>query len=391
MTKDFHYDQCWSSVYVHVPFCASRCVYCGFYSTVGSGMEEDYVDAVKKEMSLRRDYLPMDRPIRTVYLGGGTPSQISPTLLAKLLNGIDEQLVIPHNHGHPIEELTVECNPDDVNTSYAMSLRTMGVNRVSLGVQTFDDRRLHFLRRRHNARQAEEAITLLRHAGIDNISIDLMFGFPDESLKDWVFDIDKALSLSPTHISAYGLSYEEGTPLERMVQEGQVVVVNEEDSRNMYDLLCDRLENAGYEQYEISNFAKPGYRSQHNSGYWNGVPYLGLGAAAHSYDGNSRQWNISDLKSYITHIEDGIVPMERELLDEQTRWDDLIVTALRTCEGIDLRHVRNTFGEEYIQFLLQTAQLHLEQGLLRIDDNHLHLTHQGIHVSDMVMTSFMKG
>lgn len=386
-----HIDKKWSSIYVHVPFCASRCVYCGFYSTVGSGLEADYVSAVEQELSLRANYLPKEYPIRTIYLGGGTPSQLSPTLLSRLIRSINEQIVFPRNHGCVVEELTIECNPDDVDKSLAISLRDMGVNRVSLGVQTFDDTRLHFLHRRHTAQEAVEAIYNLRSAGIDNISIDLMFGFPDETIEDWEHDIDCALSLRPSHLSAYGLTYEEGTPLEQLLRTGQVNTIDEEVSRDMYDLLCARLNDAGYEQYEISNFALPNRRSIHNSGYWSGVPYLGIGAAAHSYDCVSRQWNVSNLRRYIEQVCHGIVPMEREELDEPTLWDDMIVTALRTCEGISLDHVRKVFGDVYLQFLLQTSQTHLEQGLLIIENNHLRLTHEGIHVSDMIMASFMKG
>ena len=380
----------WSSVYVHVPFCASRCVYCGFYSTVGSGLETDYVSAMEQELSLRTDYLPKEYPIRTIYFGGGTPSQLSPTLLARMLRSINDQIVLPRNHGSAVEELTIECNPDDVDMSLAISLRAMGVNRVSLGIQTFDEARLHFLHRRHTAHEAVEAISHLRSAGIDNISIDLMFGFPDETIEDWEHDIECALSLRPSHLSAYGLTYEDGTPLERLLREGRVNAIDEEVSRDMYDVLCTRLNDAGYEQYEISNFALPNRRSIHNSGYWSGVPYLGIGAAAHSYDGVSRQWNVSDLRQYIEQVGHGVVPMEREVLDEPTLWDDMIVTALRTCEGISLDHVRKVFGDEYLQFLLQTSQSYLEHGLLKIDDNHLHLTHEGIHVSDMIMSELMK-
>ena len=341
----------WSSVYVHVPFCASRCIYCGFYSTVGSGLEASYVSALKQEMLLRADYLPSDQPIRTIYLGGGTPSQLTPILLERLLHAIDEQIVAPRNHGQKVEETTIECNPDDVSEEFSIALNAFGVNRVSLGIQTFDNLRLQFLHRRHDAHQCEDTIHHLRHSGIDNISVDLMFGFPGETIADWEHDIDHALSLRPTHISAYGLTYEEGTPLERHLREGLVSAIDEEDSRRMYDLLCDRLESAGYDHYEISNFALPGYRSRHNSGYWSGIPYLGLGAAAHSYDGNSRQWNISDLKGYIQQVSQGTIPMEREVLDGQSRWNDLIVTALRTREGIHLDDVREEFGEAYLQFL----------------------------------------
>lgn len=385
------YENGGTSIYVHIPFCASRCIYCSFYSTVGTLKQEAYVDALCREMELRSDYLPRHIPVRTLYLGGGTPSQLSPTLLRNLKQHLEETLIAPRNGGIAPEETTIECNPDDMTEAYADTLASLGFNRVSMGVQTFDDDRLRFLHRRHDARQAASAIHHLRQAGITNISIDLIFGFPGQRVSEWEQDIDRALESGATHLSAYGLSYEEGTTLERMLREGKVSSINEEESLRMYDLLCDRMEESGYEHYELSNFALPGYRSRHNSGYWQGVRYIGLGAAAHSYDGASRQWNVGDLSGYIDSIAHGHVPSERETLDKDTRWDDLIVTALRTCEGIDLSMVRRCFGTDYLQYLLDTAQLSIQQNLLKVENDHLRLTRQGIPVSDMVMADFMRG
>lgn len=379
-----------TSIYIHIPFCASRCIYCSFFSTVGTHQEEAYVDALCREMELRGDYLPLDHPVDTIYLGGGTPSQLSPTLLHTLMTHIGEKLLAPRNHGEHPREITIECNPDDMSTSYAQALASIGFNRVSMGVQTFDDERLRFLHRRHDAHQAAAAMQQLHAAGIDNISIDLIFGFPGQRLEQWEADIERALELRPTHLSAYGLSYEEGTPLERLLRDGTISAIDEEESLRMYDALCDRLQDAGYEHYELSNFALPGYRSLHNSGYWQGVHYLGLGAAAHSYDGVSRQWNVGDLSVYIDSIAHDMIPMEREVLDQHTRWDDLMVTALRTCEGIDLSMVREEYGIDYLRYLLDAAQLSLSQDLLKIEDDHLRLTRRGIPVSDMVMADFMR-
>ena len=303
---------------------------------------------------------------------------------------IGEKLLAPRNHGEHPREITIECNPDDMSASYAQALASIGFNRVSMGVQTFDDERLRFLHRRHDAHQAAAAMQQLHAAGIDNISLDLIFGFPGQRLEQWEADIERALELRPTHLSAYGLSYEEGTPLERQLRDGTISAIDEEESIRMYDALCDQLQDAGYEHYELSNFALPGYRSLHNSGYWQGVHYLGLGAAAHSYDGVSRQWNVGDLSKYIDSIAHDMIPMEREVLDQDTRWDDLMVTALRTCEGIDLSMVREEYGIDYLRYLLDAAQLSLSQDLLKIEDDHLRLTRRGIPVSDMVMADFMR-
>lgn len=384
-----------ASIYIHIPFCKSRCVYCGFYSSTLSELHDVYVDALCHELTLRKDYLPTDATIQTLYIGGGTPSQLTEGQLSRLLSNIY------NNVGKP-QEVTVECNPDDVTDAYARHLRSCGVNRVSMGAQTFDDNRLRFLGRRHNAGQVADAIQSLRKAGFENISIDLMFGFPGQTLEEWTSDIHQAVALRPEHISAYSLMYEEGTLLHSMLERGQVKEIDEELSRKMYETLCDMLQDAGYEHYEISNFARvaektqtgtaacEGYRSHHNSGYWNGTPYLGLGAAAHSFDGKSRQWNVSDVRQYIDSIQQDVIPCEREVLDEATRYNDLIVTALRTCDGIRLSNLAEDLGDDYRDYLLRNAQKNVALGLLAIEDDHIHLTRKGLYVSDMVMEELMK-
>ena len=293
-----------SGIYIHIPFCASRCIYCGFYSTTGLELRQKYVDVVCKEMTMRE----VSSPIETIYFGGGTPSQLTPEQLRQLFLYINK-VYAPH-----VTEVTIEMNPDDVTPEYAETLSQLGVNRVSMGAQTFNDERLRFLRRRHSSSQVYDAVRILREAGICNISIDLMYGFPDETLDDFRRDIDAALALDVEHISAYCLMIEEGTALHRM----GVEAADEETERAMYEMLIDCLTAAGYEHYEISNFARPGYRSQHNSSYWNDTPYIGLGAAAHSYDGHCRSWNIADIRAYIAAIERGELPSECEELDTDT-------------------------------------------------------------------------
>lgn len=384
-----------ASIYIHIPFCKSRCVYCGFYSSTLSELRDVYVDALCHELTLRKDYLPADATIQTLYIGGGTPSQLTEVQLSRLLSNIY------NNVGKP-KEVTVECNPDDVTDAYARHLQSCGVNRVSMGAQTFDDNRLRFLGRRHNAVQVADAMQSLRKAGIENISIDLMFGFPKQTHEEWTADIRQAVALSPEHISAYSLMYEEGTPLHSMLERGLVEEIDEELSRKMYDTLCDMLQDAGYEHYEISNFARvvektqpktaacEGYRSHHNSGYWNGTPYLGLGAAAHSFDGKSRQWNVSDVRQYIDSIQRDVIPCEREVLDEVIRYNDLIVTALRTRDGICLSRLTEDLGDDFRDYLLRNAQKNVALGLLTIEDDHIHLTRKGLYVSDLVMEELMR-
>ena len=362
-----------AGLYIHIPFCASRCIYCGFYSTTRLELRQRYVDAVCKEWEERK--YELTEPIHTIYIGGGTPSQLSKGQLAQLFACF------------PVaEEVTLECNPDDVTPSFAAMLAALPVNRISMGAQTFDDSRLRFLHRRHTAGQVPTAVKRLRDVGIKNISIDLMYGFPNETLADWQRDIEAALALNVEHLSAYSLMYEEDTPLHRMLKKGEIEELEEEDSLAMYDVLIDRLAAAGYEHYEISNFAKAGKRSRHNSSYWQQTPYVGLGAAAHSYDGQSRQWNISDVAAYIKGVEEKkSVVEERELLDADTQYNDRVMLSLRTAEGLDL----NTLSARHREHCKALAGKFLNQGLLRESGSRLRLTRQGLFVSDMVMSELM--
>ncbi len=371
-----------SGIYIHIPFCRSRCIYCGFYSTTSLGLRTRYVDALCREMELRKDYI--DGTFNTVYIGGGTPSQLCAADLHRLFNHIYKVYGIAKD-----AEVTIECNPDDVTPTFADALKDMPVNRVSMGVQTFSDARLAFLRRRHNAEEAERAVSALRRAGIGNISIDLMFGFPGETMDEWQADIDRALSLAPEHISAYSLMYEEGTVLQKMLEQGKITEIDEELSLAMYDALTDRLARAGYEHYEISNFARPGFRSRHNSSYWHQEPYIGLGAAAHSFDLRSRQWNTADLEAYINAIESGRIPMEREPLDTRTTYNDIVTTALRTSDGIPLERLTARLGAAFTEYLTKEAAPYIARGLIEQRGGNLRLTRRGIYISDAVMSDLM--
>lgn len=371
-----------AGIYIHIPFCKSRCIYCGFYSTTLLDLRKKYINAVCREMELRKNYIR--EPFSTIYLGGGTPSLLDEAELTQLFLHINNVYDVDRN-----AEITMECNPDDITPEFTNMLSRLPINRVSMGAQTFADSRLRLLHRRHNSDEVKHAVKLLREAGIKNISIDLMFGFPDESLSQWKEDISAALALNVEHISAYSLMYEEDTPLWKMLDTGKVKEIDEELSLTMFKELVCQLTDAGYEHYEISNFARPGYRSRHNSNYWHQVPYIGLGAAAHSFDLNSRQWNVADLKLYIEEINNGIIPMEREELDNDTTFNDIITTALRTSDGIDLNAMETRLGKRYRNTLISAAGKHLEQGLLEIRHDRLRLTSEGIFISDMVMSDLM--
>ena len=371
-----------AGIYIHIPFCKSRCIYCGFYSTTLLDLRKKYINAVCREMELRKNYIR--EPFSTIYLGGGTPSLLDEAELTKLFLYINNVYDVDRN-----AEITMECNPDDITPEFTNMLSRLPINRVSMGAQTFADSRLRLLHRRHNSDEVKHAVKLLREAGIKNISIDLMFGFPDESLSQWKEDISAALALNIEHISAYSLMYEEDTPLWKMLDTGKVKEIDEELSLTMFKELVCQLTDAGYEHYEISNFSRPGYRSRHNSSYWHQVPYIGLGAAAHSFDLNSRQWNVADLKLYIKEINNGIIPMEREELDNDTTFNDIITTALRTSDGIDLNALETRLGKRYRNTLISAAGKHIEQGLLEIRHDRLRLTSEGIFISDMVMSDLM--
>lgn len=363
-----------AGIYLHIPFCKSRCAYCDFYSTTALSLRRRYVDALCAEYRMRASYL--QTRVRTIYIGGGTPSMLEISLLRQIFDALGALQA---------EEVTMECNPDDLTDQYVASLALLPVNRISMGAQTFSDHRLRFLRRRHTSNQVREAVARLRSAGIDNISIDLIYGFPGETLDEWHADVDAALSLDVEHISAYALQYEEGTALHSLLRQGLVSEVDEELSRQMYFDLIDRLRSAGFEHYEISNFAKKNRRSLHNSGYWNHTPYLGLGAAAHSFDGESRQWNVADIRAYMAGMEAGSPRVERETLDAATLYNEQVMTALRTCEGLALSEL----AAPRRSYCLQQARQYVEDGLLNIVDDRLVLTREGLFVSDMIISDLM--
>ncbi len=370
-----------AGIYIHIPFCRSRCIYCGFYSTTLLNLRQEYVEALCKEVVMASKN---GQNITTIYLGGGTPSQLSIEQLRQIFDTI-----YIYNKVSDHAEITIEVNPDDVTEEFAKGLKTLPVNRVSMGTQTFDDARLRFLHRRHCAHQVSEAVSRLRNIGIRNISVDLMYGFPAETLEDWEHDISSALALNIEHISSYCLMIEEGTPLDKLrIENGEwrMAMPTEEMERAMYELLMDRLEAAGYEHYEISNFARSGYRSRHNSSYWDGTPYIGIGAAAHSYDGNTRSWNVSDIHQYIDAISQGKRLYESETIDDDTRYNDLITVTLRTREGLNLQSLL----PKYRDYAIKNARRFINDGLLHITPSgHLAITRKGLFVSDMIMSELI--
>ncbi len=372
-----------AGIYLHIPFCKTRCIYCDFYSTTRNEMTDRYVSALCRELELRKSYLDNEQ-VETIYFGGGTPSQLSKENFEKIFKTIERE----YNLGN-CEEITLEANPDDLTPEYIKMLASLPFNRISIGIQTFNEQTLRLLKRRHTAGQAISAVKECRMAGFQNISIDLMYGLPGETPESWKADLEQAISLNVEHISAYHLIYEEGTPLYEMLQKHKVEEVDEDSSVDFFALMIDRLTKAGFQHYEISNFCKPDMYSQHNSSYWTGKKYLGCGPSAHSFNGNTRQWNVASLDKYIAGIEKGIPDFDIEELDATTRYNDFVITSLRTMWGLSLNRLEEEFGTELKQYCLENAQTYLDSGKLEIRDNTLFLSKEGIFISDGIMSDLL--
>ncbi len=366
--------------YIHIPFCASRCIYCDFFSSVNSSRRGEYVDAVCRELALRRDELRGEQ-VTTVYFGGGTPSTLLPVEREKLFMALSSVV-----DWWACTEVTFEANPDDITADFLRSLRDTPINRLSMGVQSFDDNDLAFLRRRHTARSAIEAVERCRRAGYENLSIDLIYGLPNQSLDRWDDNLQQAVSLQVPHLSAYNLIYEEGTALWRMREQGRVAECDDETSLRMFEMLIDTLTVHGYEHYEISNFAHPGQYARHNTSYWQGIPYLGLGASAHSYDGRSRRINPASLSQYIEAIGRGCTAYEEEIETFDSLYNERILTSLRTCWGLNVKQLEADFGKARTRYCLEQAQPHLSAGRLELEGDILRITRQGIFTSDDIMS-----
>jgi oxygen-independent coproporphyrinogen-3 oxidase len=332
---------------------------------------------------MRKDYLNGE-PVETIYFGGGTPSQLEPDDFKQVFDTINRVYGMEQS-----KEVTLEANPDDLTPEYLHALSQLPFNRISIGIQTFNDEILKLLKRRHSSSQAIRAVEDARSAGFRNISIDLIYGLPGETPESWNNDLSQAIALRPEHLSAYHLTYEKGAPLYTMLQEKQVKEISEEHSLLFFSGLTRRLSDAGYEQYEISNFCIPGNHSLHNSSYWRGVCYLGCGPSAHSFNGESREWNVSSLHLYIKGIENGKRNSEMERLDKTTRYNDLIVTALRTMWGLSLTQLEKEFGQAYLNHALRNARKYLNNGKLKIEKDHLRLTPEGVFISDGIMSDLL--
>lgn len=368
-----------AGLYIHIPFCESKCIYCDFYSMANNNhLIDKYIDALLVEAVLRKNELNSET-LTTVYLGGGTPSLLSITQLSKLVNGLKKVFDFS-----AVEEFTIEVNPDDVTADYIQQAKSLGINRVSMGVQSFSDEDLRFINRRHTAKQATDAIHIINKAGIDNISIDLIYGIPGQNIEMWKNNVDTAISLSVQHISAYTLMYEDGTRLSVMRSLGKITEIDDDVVAAMYDYLVAQLKSNGYIHYEISNFALPGLHSRHNSSYWNLTPYLGLGVAAHSFDGTVRRFNPSNLKMYLDTLGEGKLCVEVENITEAERYDEYVMLRLRTADGIDADELMHRFGEKYYQFFIEKAKPLVSERSLINENGRYYIPENHIMISDNI-------
>ncbi|WP_110309427.1 radical SAM family heme chaperone HemW [Dysgonomonas alginatilytica] len=372
-----------AGIYIHVPFCKTRCIYCDFFTRTDMKQKNPYVSAISKEAVLRADYLDGEA-IETIYFGGGTPSQLTIEDLQSVLNTLRNTFEISSQ-----AEITLEANPDDLNASYINRLLSSGFNRLSMGVQSFDDAQLKFLNRRHSTQRAIDAVKLAQQGGFQNISIDLMYGLPDLTMDIWRDTLDKAINLNIQHISSYHLIYETGTKLYRLLQKGDVRSADEELSLDMFSLLIEKLKEAGFIHYETSNFAKGGLFSRHNSSYWLDKKYLGLGPAAHSYNRINRCWNVASIPKFIEGIKTEKPNIQEEILDTQARYNDFILTGMRTMWGINISTLKDKFGDKMLEYCENNLKKHLESGNVILTDNHYIITAQGIFISDSIMSDLM--
>ena len=372
-----------AGIYIHIPFCKKLCFYCDFYHVVSHDDNSLFIDALLKEALLRKDYLG-DEPVSTIYLGGGTPSVFSVKDLGTILDQIKKLFTIAEDC-----EVTIELNPDDVNETYLEGLKNLNINRISLGIQSWRDTDLKLLNRRHDSARAVKALKEILNAGFKNVTIDLIYGIPGMSLKDWESNLDFTFSFDIKHLSAYHLTFEPGTVFGKMLEKGDISEIDEEDSAAQFNLLIEKAESAGFIHYEISNFAKPGYFSIHNSNYWKQVSYLGLGPSAHSFNGYTRQWNVRDLKGYIKSVNEGKSFFESEKLDVKKRFNEYIMTSLRTMWGIDLDYIEGMFEKEGYDYVINLSGKFRNYGLMKLEKNSLVLTNQGKLISDNIISEFM--
>ncbi|MFC0877042.1 radical SAM family heme chaperone HemW [Saccharicrinis sp. FJH2] len=372
-----------AGLYIHIPFCKTRCGYCDFHTSTGLNLMKPLTSAIIKEIKNNKHFLKGET-LKTIYFGGGTPSLLSDEYLISIFDTIYSELKVDTE-----AEVTMEANPDDLTPDKLKFLKTLPVNRFSMGVQSLNDSELKFMNRRHNAQQAVTAIENAYKTGFENLTIDLIYGIPGQTMNSWTNTLDNALKLPVKHLSSYSLMYEKGTLFYNLVQNNRMHPMADESVLEMFSHLIEKTAKAGLDQYEISNFAIPGWESQHNSSYWNGSIYWGVGPSAHSYNGKVRQWNIADNAGYVTAINNGDPFFEVEHLDEDTRYNDFVITRMRTMKGCSLEELEQLFGTQKRDYFVKNAQKFIQSGNLSVDNQVIRLNKSGIFISDHIMSEML--
>ena len=370
-----------AGIYVHIPFCKQACHYCNFHFSTSIMLKNGFLQALLNEIILQKNFLTSE-VVETIYFGGGTPSLLSANEITKILGAIHSNYAVAAE-----TETTLEANPDDLSFEKLTALKQAGINRLSIGVQSFFEEDLRWMNRAHNAAQAQESIELAYEAGFDNISVDLIFGTPTLPDSNWKNNVDRAIALNVKHLSCYSLTVESKTPLEKLIRKKKLDGINTEDQARQFLLLIEWLSAAGYEQYEISNYSLPGMRSKHNSSYWEGKKYLGLGPSAHSFDGNSRQWNIANNAIYIRSLQQNIIPFESEMLSPAQKLNEWIMTSLRIKEGLQFDAQARQLDYKMVELLKKKSARYQQQDLLTITKNSLILTNKGKLYADGIAAS----
>lgn len=365
-----------AGIYLHIPFCKQACTYCNFHFTTSLRYKDDLVNALAKEAEAEKAYLGGET-VNTVYFGGGTPSLLPISDLELLISALKEHFPVA-----PDAEITLEANPDDVTKENVRQWKGLGINRLSIGIQSFFEEELRWMNRAHNASQAKACIEASYEAGIDNLSIDLIYGSPLLTDEMWEQNVQTAIDYGIKHLSCYALTVEEKTPLHKNILQHKTVDVDSDKQARQFLQLMNWLHTAGYEHYEVSNFAQPGFRSRHNSSYWKGTPYLGLGPSAHSFNGTERRWNIPNNTVYIKTVNAGAPQREVEVLTPTQQLNETIMISLRTMEGLDLNKIEKGWGDKERNRLQKNLQKYISSGLVQLNDHHAQLTDEGMLRAD---------
>lgn len=373
-----------AGLYIHIPFCKQKCHYCNFFSLASTRYKAFFVEALLKEIEMQRNYL-QGEGLNSIYFGGGTPSLLNENELYLLFDKIHSTFTIKAN-----AEVTFEANPDDLSKSYLKILSNSPVNRLSIGIQSFNDNELIYLNRLHTSQEAIRAIQTAQDLGISSISLDLIYGIPIATNESWLRNLDQFKALDVNHLSAYNLTREENTAYDNFIKKGKYSAPDDVQGEEHFQLLLNFAKENGLEQYEVSNFAFDKKYAVHNTNYWKREKYLGMGPSAHSFNLISRSWNIAQLNTYIKSINNGLLPNETEVLTVIDKWNELIMTGLRTKWGIDLNYLEENFEVAWIQDFKKNAQKHIENGKMVQNKNHFHLTENGLFFADGIASDLFR-